>query len=357
MSAGGIVGGAAVPHAPQFFTLPDTEDHEQVERVRVAMARVGKALLDMRPDVVVVASNDHLENFFLHCVPSFTVHCGSEVAGSFGGKDFRWPVASDVAVDIVRRLQSEGFDPAFTHTAAIGYEFGIPLTFCEVPVDTPLVPIFVNAYVAPQPSGERCYLLGRALHRALEGAGVRAVMLASGGLSHYPGTDRYSTPDIDADNEVLARLRAGNLRALLAFDDATLDHTGNVEMRSWHVLAGALGERVPEHVTQETSWHHDYAVLGWTSEAPAPRPYLHYPPLQAERIALCSALYRLRMEGDARREFLDDPGAFAAPFHLGPEEQEALAALDEARLQKLGVHPLLGFLARLQVDIERRARQ
>ena len=37
----GIVGGAAVPHAPQFFTLPDTEDHDQVERVRVAMARVG----------------------------------------------------------------------------------------------------------------------------------------------------------------------------------------------------------------------------------------------------------------------------------------------------------------------------
>ena len=30
----GIVGGAAVPHAPQFFSLPDTEDHDQVERVR-----------------------------------------------------------------------------------------------------------------------------------------------------------------------------------------------------------------------------------------------------------------------------------------------------------------------------------
>ena len=35
----GIVGGAAVPHAPQFFSLPDTEDHAQVERVEVEEQR------------------------------------------------------------------------------------------------------------------------------------------------------------------------------------------------------------------------------------------------------------------------------------------------------------------------------
>jgi 2,3-dihydroxyphenylpropionate 1,2-dioxygenase len=181
-------------------------------------------------------------------------------------------------------------------------------------------------------------------------------MIASGGLSHYPGTDRYSTPDVAADAELLVRLREGNLRALMTFDDDALDRTGNVEARSWQILAGALGERRPDHFTQETSWHHDYAVLGWTAADPTPQPELHYPALRADRIALSSALYRLRMEGDARRQFLDDPDAFAAPFGLDAEEADALAALDEARLQKLGVHPLLGFLARLQVDIERRAR-
>lgn len=350
------MGGAAVPHAPQFFTLPDTEDHAQVERVREAMASVGRALLDLRPDVVLIATNDHLENFFLHAVPPFTVHCGEAVTGSFAGRHFRWPVASDVSLDVVRRLQAAGFDPAFTHTAVIGYEFGIPLTFCEIPVGMPLVPIFVNAYVAPQPSSERCFLFGRALHTALEGAGVRAVMLASGGLSHYPGTDRYSHPDLDADRDLLDRLRAGNLRALLAFDDDALDRTGNVEARSWQILAGALGERVPDHMTQETSWHHDYAVLGWTTDVAAPRPELHYPPVQPERIPLTSALYRLRMDEEARAEFLDDASAFGASYGLEPDEHAALVALDEARLQKLGVHPLLGFLARLQVDIARRER-
>ena len=169
------------------------------------MARLGADLLALEPDVVVIASNDHLENFFLHCVPSFTVHCGASVAGSFAGRDFEFPVASAIALDVVSRLQAEGFDPAFSHTAAIGYEFGIPLTFCEVGTSIPIVPIYVNAYVAPQPSSERCYSLGRALHRALAAAGVRAVMMASGGLSHYPGTDRYSHPDLTTDGDVLTR--------------------------------------------------------------------------------------------------------------------------------------------------------
>ena len=354
MTAAGIIRGAAVPHAPQFFTLPDTEDHDQVERMRVAMERVGAALLEAEPDVVVIATNDHLENFFLHCVGSFTVHCGQEVKGSFGGRDFGWPVASDVSLDLVRRLQAEGFDPGFTHTAAIGYEFGIPLTFCGIPLDTPLVPIYVNAYVPPQPSSERCYLFGRALQRAVEAGGLRAVMLASGGLSHYPGTDRYSTPDIAADEVLLERMRAGNLRALLAYDDDALDYTGNAEVRSWQILAGALGERVPDDFHRETSWHHDYAMLGWTSEVAAARPELHYPPVRADRIALSSALFRLRLDKDARLQFIDDPEGYADQFDLDVEEREALITLDEAAFQKLGVHALLGFLARLQVDVQRR---
>jgi 2,3-dihydroxyphenylpropionate 1,2-dioxygenase len=354
MSAG-IVGGAAVPHAPQFFTLPDTEDHDQVERMRVAMERVGTALLEADPDVVIIATNDHVENFFLHCVGAFTIHCGQAVSGSFGGRDFGWPVASDLSLDLVRRLQAESFDPTFTHTAAIGYEFGIPLTFCGIPPDMPLVPIYVNAYVPPQPSSERCFLFGRALQRSVQAAGVRAVMLASGGLSHFPGTDRYSTPDIGADDVLLERMRAGNLRALLGYDDEALDETGNAEVRSWQILAGALGDRKPDDFHRETSWHHDYALLAWTAETTAARPELHYPPVRAERIVLSSALFRLRVDREAREQFIADPEGYAAEYALDPDEREALLALDEAACQRLGVHALLGFLARLQVDIQRRA--
>jgi len=39
-----VIGGAMLPHAPQFFTLPDTEDKALVAHVREVAADVGKRL-------------------------------------------------------------------------------------------------------------------------------------------------------------------------------------------------------------------------------------------------------------------------------------------------------------------------
>lgn len=350
----GIVGGAAVPHAPQFFTLPDTEDHDQVARVEKAMSQIGQGLRALEPDVVVIVANDHLENFVVSCVPSFTLHVGPEVRGTFAGRDFQWPVASELATSVVRDVQDQGFDPAFSLNASIGYEFGIPLTFCGFDANTQLLPVYVNTYVAPQPRAERCYAFGQALHRALAANGVRAVILASGGLSHFPGTPRYSEPDVDTDRDLFDRLRAGNLRALLAFGQDRMDHTGNVEVRSWQILAGALGERPADHSAFEPSWHHTYGVLGWTSPDPIEHKPLHYPPLRPDLLAIIEALYGLRMDSEARRRYLTDPDAYAAQHDLEDEQHRALVTLDEDALREMGVHPLLAFLARLQVDIERK---
>jgi len=260
-------------------------------------------------------------------------------------------------VTLVRGVQDQGFDPAITYSASIGYEFGIPLSFCEQGDDIPLVPLFVNAYVVPQPSSDRCYALGAALARSVAAADVRAVMLASGGLSHFPGSDRYGSPDLETDADLLERLRRGNLRALLALSGEVLDRSGNTKLRSWQILTKTLDERVPDLVMQETSWHHDYAVLGWTSEASdRDSVEVQYSALPPERIALTEVLCRLRMEPAARQRYLDDREAFAGSLGLDDEERAALCALDEPRLRNLGVHPILAFLARLQVDIERRSR-
>jgi 2,3-dihydroxyphenylpropionate 1,2-dioxygenase len=342
-SPAGIVGAAAVPHAPQFFTLPDTEDHDQVQRVHDCMAGVGERLRALAPDVVVVVANDHLDNFALHCVPSFTVHCGPEARGTFAGRDFAWPIATDPAAGILRSLQGQGFDPAYTMNATIGYEFGIPLS-----------------YLPPQPSADRCYAFGVALRRATEELGLRAVVVASGGLSHYPGTDQYGSPDVDGDRQLVDRIATGNLRSLLAMDDHALDRTGNVEARSWLILAGAVGEAVPDEVTIEPSWHHVYAIAAWTTGTEPPQvgvDDLHYPMPDPARLALYEALYTLRSDRTQVDAFLADPAAFASGHDLADDERAALVALDEAAIRDLGVHPLLGFLARLEVDLVKRSRE
>jgi 2,3-dihydroxyphenylpropionate 1,2-dioxygenase len=39
-----VVGGAMLPHAPQFFTMPDTEDKKTVEQVRAVAKTIGDKL-------------------------------------------------------------------------------------------------------------------------------------------------------------------------------------------------------------------------------------------------------------------------------------------------------------------------
>jgi 2,3-dihydroxyphenylpropionate 1,2-dioxygenase len=186
--------------------------------------------------------------------------------------------------------------------------------------------------------------------------GVRAVMLASGGMSHLPGTERYSTPSVDWDRALLEKLKTGNLRSLLSHNDQMADDNGEGELRTWQILAGALGERVPDVVACEPSWHHVYGVVGFTTETKPPVQSMHYPPVSAERLALYDALYKLRMDEEARVRFIADPAAYADQYDLTSDERAALVDLDEAAVRELGLHAMIGFLARLQVDITRRSQ-
>src|SRR3546814_3339856 len=77
--------------------------------------------------------------------------------------------------------------------------------------DVPMTAIFLNAYVPPQPSPLRCHAFGQALARAMARMGRRAVLIASGGLSHYPGTRHYPHPDVATDQVLHEQLSAGNL--------------------------------------------------------------------------------------------------------------------------------------------------
>ena len=58
-----------LPHAPQFFTTPETEDRETVGRVRVTAAEIGARLKAMAPDLWIIISNDHAEQFFHLAAP------------------------------------------------------------------------------------------------------------------------------------------------------------------------------------------------------------------------------------------------------------------------------------------------
>src|SRR5207245_7423989 len=139
--------------------------------------------------------------------PAFTVHVGGSASGSFAGRPFHWRVPGETGFEIVRALYRQGFDPAFTSTAKIDYAIGIPLT--HLGVEDPVLPISVNAYLPPQPAMERCYAFGQAVARIVSAMGLRTAVVASGGMSHFPGTERYPHPELAWDEAVMAQLRTG----------------------------------------------------------------------------------------------------------------------------------------------------
>lgn len=348
--AAGVVGGVCMAHAPQFFTLPESEDKATVDRVMELAAANGEKLKALNPDVVIAIANDHANQFLLHCVPSFTLHRGAEATGSFAGRDFRWPVAAEASTALLRYLQDEGFDPAFSSNAELDYAFGIPLTFLGL--EGPILPVYVNAYVPPQPRIERCYAFGQAMQRGLKALGIRAVVACSGGLSHFPGTDRYAEPDIAFDRKLMAEMETGNLRYLLALDEKRLDDTGNIELRCWAVAAGLLGERVPDMASLDPSWHHNYATLAWWTEPAGGADAPHYPAVAPNLVDLTAVLHSLANDADTRAAFIADREGFAASSGLCQSDQEMLLRLDEKEMVAGGVHPFVPFMARLQIERE-----
>jgi 2,3-dihydroxyphenylpropionate 1,2-dioxygenase len=197
---------------------------------------------------------------------------------------------------------------------------------------------------------ERCYAFGQAIARTVTTLGLKTVVLASGGMSHFPGTDRYSNPELSWDKRVLEQLASGKLKSLIGYDEAELDDTGNIELRCWACAAGALGERKPDVVSMDPSWHHNYASLGWTERPGEAQHAAHYPAIKPELVELTSALHSLAHDAELRAQYLADAPAFADKFHLPPDQREALIKLDLPSIVKMGAHPLVPFLAQLQIQ-------
>ena len=124
------------------------------------------------------------------------------------------PVHSALSAHIAGQLAGDDFDLTVLARQPAGRSLGHAFTFPRyrlgLPADTPVVPVFVNAYYPPNvPSAAQCFELGRALRRAVEawpGTG-RVAVIASGGLSHF-------VVDQDLDHQVLNGIAARDARSL-----------------------------------------------------------------------------------------------------------------------------------------------
>ena len=258
-----LVGAFACAHTPQLLARPDTEDRALVLRVHDAFARVRRRLADLRVDAIAMVAGDHVEAFFLDRVPALAVYAGAACAGSFGRYQYRFPIHEPLARAVLEEGIDRGFDLLYTQDAPLDYAFYVPLHFTMPEPAVPIVPLHVNVYLPPQPTPRRCHEWGRALGEILRARPERVALMASGGLSHFPGTDRYASPDFAYDRRLLDMLGQGRGHELARVTGAELDRAGNVELRTWLTVIGAVGAARADVYCYEPSWHHGNAVVEW----------------------------------------------------------------------------------------------
>ena len=258
-----VVAAVACPHTPQLLIRPDTEDRELVLRVHAAYATVKRLLTEARADVICIIAGDHVEGFFLNAVPAFAVYAGAAISGKFGRYDYTLPVHEPLARTILQQGIEREFDLTYSQDLRLDYAFYVPLHFTMPEPRVPIVPLYVNVYLPPQPTPRRCYAWGRALREILDARPERIALMASGGMSHYPGTDRYASPDFEWDRQMLDALKAGRGADTARLTGEELDKAGNVELRTWITLLGAVGDARAEVLCYEPSWHHGNAMVTW----------------------------------------------------------------------------------------------
>src|SRR5229473_2126399 len=258
-----LVAAFACPHTPQLLVRPETEDRDMVLRVHAAYGEVKRRLEAARPDVICVVAGDHVEGFFLTSVPALAVYVGASVSGKFDRYRYTFDVHEPLARAVLEQGIERGFDLTYSQDLALDYAFFVPLHFTMPEPRVPIVPLYVNVYLPPQPTPARCHAWGQALGEILRARPERVALIASGGMSHFPGTDRYASPEFEYDRGLLEALREGRGRELARVTGEELDKRGNIELRTWITLLGAVGDVRADVYCYEPSWHHGNAVVEW----------------------------------------------------------------------------------------------
>ena len=269
---GQIVAAMVSCHAPALFLRQPGEDPAQLDATIAAMRRLGRVLDETQPDALIVVGLDHLEAFSLDVSPAFAVVVGPEVVGSFGSKQYRLGVHQTLARAILDGCLKRDFDMAFCHKAFMGHAFVVPFEYVLEERQIPIVPLFVNVYVPPLPQPHRAYQLGRAIAEVIAERGERIAILASGGMSHYPGTEKYGHPDFDFDQYLLQVIERGELSSLLSLSSEKLDEAGETELLTWYTVFGAIGNTRGQVLSYQPTWHHGLGVIDFPLAMPLEGP-------------------------------------------------------------------------------------
>ncbi|EZP74503.1 Protocatechuate 3,4-dioxygenase subunit beta [Sphingomonas paucimobilis] len=213
-------------------------------------------IVQEKPDVVVLVYNDHASAFDMKIIPTFAIGC----ADRYGICDEGWgprPVPdveghADLAWHIAQSLILDEFDMTMINEMDVDHGLTVPLSLMFGQAEAwpvKVIPLAVNVVTYPPPSGNRCWMLGEAIARAVESfpEDLNVQVWGTGGMSHQLQGPRAGLINAEWDNRFLDLMSAeddGALRAIPHIEYLRETGSEGIEMVMWLIMRGALGRKV-----------------------------------------------------------------------------------------------------------------
>jgi protocatechuate 4,5-dioxygenase beta chain len=214
-------------------------------------------IAEARPDVVILVYNDHATAFSLEMIPTFALGCAAEFAIADEGWGPR-PVPQvlghpELAAHLAQSLILDEFDLTIVNRMDVDHGLTVPLSLVYgQPAAWPckVIPLAVNVVQYPAPTGHRCYMLGKAIARAVASypEPLRVMVWGTGGMSHQLQGPRAGLINKEFDARFMDLLvndpaTAAGIRHVEFMREAGSE---GIELVMWLVMRGALSERVRE---------------------------------------------------------------------------------------------------------------
>ena len=210
-------------------------------------------LKDNKPDVIFLVYNDHATAFSLDLIPTFAIGTAAEYKPADEGYGARpVPVVKghpDLASHIAQSVIQDDFDLTIVNKMDVDHGLTVPLSLMCGQVEEwpcPVIPFAVNVVQYPVPSGNRCFMLGQAIRRAIESYDqpLKVQIWGTGGMSHQLQGPRAGLINREWDNQFLDRLidDPKGLAQVPHIDYVREAGSEGIELVMWLIARGAMSD-------------------------------------------------------------------------------------------------------------------
>jgi hypothetical protein len=251
--------GVEPPVHPKIAEESLQENRLRHQRVKSGLDYLRQKLNEKKPDALILIGDDQSENFKEDNLPQIVLYVGEEFLATERGQGggTRYQSHADLARNLLDGLVEREFDISFSksfpNSELLSHAHAPILKTITPETDIPVVLLFVNAIHMPAIGPGRCYRLGKAIREIIDqrSGAERVALYASGGLSHftggypwgqYKGPYTYGSISEEFDRQALALMERGEGDKLARFSSQDLLQHGDIEMRSWITLLGAVGK-------------------------------------------------------------------------------------------------------------------